>query len=381
MKVPPYIPDIFPGTVLEWFFWIFAAAWCIQMTYILFIFSRLGFHKEGKKSTSGEPVSVIICARNERENLLEFLPEIFNQNHPEFEVIVVNDASSDDTIDVLRAFSSQYPNLRVINIKENERFYYSKKYALTLGIKAAKYDTLLLTDADCKPASAEWISDMAASLSNGKQIVLGYGAHLKEKGLLNMLIRYDTFYTGLQYLSFCKSGLPYMGVGRNLAYKKELFFSNRGFAKHQHIQSGDDDLFINEVANRKNTSIAIRESAQTISVPKSSFRSWFRQKRRHLTTGPHYKFKDQIMLGLWMLSQVLFWVLGIALLISGAQFYTVLILMGSRILLQLIIFMLAMRKIGGVDLLLLSPLLEIFFIIFNPVIVLTNKMTKDKSWK
>ncbi len=385
MRVPNYLFDIPPIDGWEVVFYAFCFAALVQLIFIIFIFTRVGFHKRknGKPTSHAvhEPVSVVICARNERANLLEFLPAVLHQDYPDFEVVVVNDASSDDTIDVLRAYEHQYPHLSVKHIKENERFYYSKKYALTIGIKAAKNDIVLLTDADCKPSSPQWIREMVASLHQGKSIVLGYGAHMKTKGLLNKIIRYDTFYTGVQYLSLCKSGLPYMGVGRNLAYRKELFFENSGFASHQHIQSGDDDLFINEVADKKNTTIEISDEARTISIPHQSFRSWFRQKRRHLTTGPHYKARDKFVLGSWITSQIMFWILGIALLVVQHRLELVAIILGTRCLLQLVTFTLATRKIGGRDLVLLAPLLEIFFIIFNPVIVLSNTLVKDKSWR
>ena len=181
-----------------------------------------------------------------------------------------------------------------------------KKFALTLGIKAAKYDYLLLTDADCYPRDKDWISSMAKHFFN-KTIVLGYGAYEKHKGLLNKLVRFDTFQVAMQYFSYALIGKTYMGVGRNLAYKKSLFFDNKGFATHLHLPSGDDDLFIKEVATYNNTAISIEYSSHTLSVPKMNWKSWIRQKSRHLSTGIYYKNYHKLMLGSWTLSQILFW--------------------------------------------------------------------------
>lgn len=351
----------------------------VQLFYYLFYFSRLAFHKPKEYSENLEPVSIIICAKNERDNLLEFLPLYLNQNYPEFEVIVVNDHSVDDTEDVLKAFALQFKHLRVVNVPDNDRFFGSKKFALTLGIKAANYDKVLLTDADCKPTSEDWVQHMS-SYEKHKKIILGFGAYEKQKGLLNKLIRFETFYTALQYLSFAFAKVPYMGVGRNLAYHTELFFNNKGFASHQHILSGDDDLFVNEVANRNNTQVVVHPSAQTVSKPKQTFKAWFRQKRRHLTTGKHYRFKHKFMLGILQLTQYVFFLLFAMLMIKVQPMYLILAAFGLRLIIQLIFFKLTANKIGGSDLVIFSPLFELFFMIFNPIIVISNIISRKIKW-
>lgn len=364
--------------LLDYLIALYIVCFIIQLFYYLFIFSRLAFFKD-KPKPNQEPVSIIICAKNERDNLLEFLPKYLNQKYSQFEVIVVNDNSGDDTEDVLKAFALQNKHLKIVNVPDNDRFFGSKKFALTLGIKAAKYDRVLLSDADCYPASNEWLAKMSAYKKN-KKIVLGFGAYEKQKGLLNKLIRFETFYTALQYLSFAKAKMPYMGVGRNLAYHKELFFKNRGFASHQHILSGDDDLFINEVANRYNTQIVVDPKAHTISKPKNSYQKWVRQKKRHFSTGKHYKFKHKFMLGLLQISQLLFMLLFVALVVKVRPVYLILGVFVLRYLIQMLIFKLSTNKVGGKDLILLAPIFEVFFMVFNPIIVISNLFNKNTKW-
>ena len=364
---------------LDYVIAIYLGAFVVQLFYYLFIFSRLAFFKQKEENVNSDPVSVIICAKNERDNLLEFLPLYLNQDYPTFEVIVVNDNSIDDTEDVLKAYLLQFKHLKIVNVPDTDRFYGSKKFALTLGIKAAQYDSVLLTDADCKPASKNWIKAMS-HYSKSKSIVLGFGAYEKKKGLLNKLIRFETFYTALQYLSFAKAKLPYMGVGRNLAYQSEVFFKNKGFASHQHILSGDDDLFINEVANNRNTLIVVDQDAHTISNAKNTYKAWFRQKKRHFLTGKHYKFKHKFMLGLLQFSQMLFIVLFIGLVIKVRPVYLIVGVFVLRYLIQMLIFKLSANKIGGKDLIILSPLYELFFMVFNPILVLSNLIVKKTKW-
>jgi glycosyltransferase involved in cell wall biosynthesis len=379
MDVAELIKFIEFNSWLDYLIAIYLGSFIVQLFYYLFIFGRLAFYKIPQFRGKYSPVSVIICAKNERDNLLEFLPLYLKQEYSQFEIIVVNDNSVDDSVDVLKAFALQFKHLKIVNVPDTDRFYGSKKFALTLGIKAAQYDNVLLTDADCKPSSKNWIKYMS-QYSTKKSIVLGVGLYERKKGLLNKLIRFETFYTALQYLSLAQAKLPYMGVGRNLAYQSKLFFDNKGFASHQHILSGDDDLFINEVANKRNTQIVVHQDAHTISNAKNSYKDWFRQKKRHFLTGSHYKFKHKLMLGMLQFSQLVFIGLFVALVIMVRPVYLIVGVFVLRYLIQMLIFKLSANKIGGKDLIILAPLFEMFFMVFNPLLVISNLIVKKTKW-
>jgi len=266
----------------------------VLLFYYLFFFLKLN-KKSISKLDFYKPISIIICAKNEADNLKKCLPKIFKQDYPEFEVVVVNDQSSDATESILKKFKKFYPKLVIVTIDEHIKHWPGKKFALTLGIKTAKHEYLLLTDADCLPNSSNWAKQMSSNFNNS-EIVLGFGGYKKRKGLLNKIIRFDTFNVAKQYLSYALAGFTYMGVGRNMAYKKSLFFENKGFAKHLHIISGDDDLFIQEVSNNDNVSVEIVTNAHTTSTAIESWKDWIYQKRRHFTTAPLYKAKFKILL-------------------------------------------------------------------------------------
>lgn len=310
----------------------------IQLFYYLFFFLRVtSLSKKTQEGLVAEkpPVSVLICARNEAENLLKFLPQVLEQDYPDFEVIVVNDCSWDTTEEVLARLKEKYSNLYVTKINEDAKFSHGKKLALTIAIKAAKNEILLLTDADCVPASKNWISGMVQHFDDTTHIVLGYGGYSRSGGLLNLLIQFDTIFIALQYLTFARAGLPYMGVGRNLAYRKSLFFAAKGFASHYKLASGDDDLFINQVANRKNTRIEVQPDTFTWSVPGNTFKDWFHQKKRHFTTAAFYRFKHKALLLLEPLSRGVFYVALLGLLsIYPTLIYLIIIAFGARFLLQ-----------------------------------------------
>jgi len=367
----------------ELIFGAFACVTLLQLFYYFGIFGRFAFRKESSfpDNQKQEPVSVVICAKNEAQNLQKNIPLFFAQNYPEFQVVVVNDCSVDESEDILDEFEKKYPKLHVVNLKVDEIRDHDKKLALTLGIKGAKYDLLLLTDADCMPANENWIATMARNFDDRTEIVLGFGAFKKSDGLLNKLIRFDAFFVALQYLSYSIAKLTYMGVGRNLAYRKSLFFKHKGFASHYHIQSGDDDLFINGAATNKNTKIEFSRNSFTYSEPKKTFRTWVNQKRRHITTAKHYKGIHKFMLALFSFSSVLFYLSFIALLILRFQLYAVLTVFLLRMLSQMIIFRKSMVKLDQKDLWWLSFVYEILLMLFYPFIFVSNLFVKKHKWK
>jgi len=328
-----------------------------------------------------EPVSIIICARNEEDNLTEFLPKIFTQNYPEFEVIVVNDCSYDNTENVIDEYAKIFSNLKKVTIKEDGYYKTGKKFAVMVGIKGTKYNNLLFIDADCYPASEFWLKDMAKGFVNKKEIVLGYGAYKKESGFLNTLIRFDTFLIALNYLSAAVKGNAYMGVGRNLGYTKELFYKEKGFANHYHIQSGDDDLFINQATTAENTNIVISHNSITYSLGKDTFSNWKRQKQRHLTTAPLYNFstKRRIMLG--FMSQYLFHILFFSLLFFKTTFIIALIGFFIKVIFQLVIFNKASKKLNEKDLWKFAFVYEFILLVIYPILHISKLLHKPNKWK
>jgi len=274
---------------------VITACFLFQMWFIFARVCRLAFRKkkliDSNTSQFTQPVSVIICGKNESENLKQFLPLVLQQDYPEYQVVVVNDSSEDDSELILAKIKSEYPHLYYTSIPKDKKFSHGKKLAITVGVKAATHDYLIFTDADCKPISNQWLKEMASGFEpEGKEIVLGFGGYMKQKGFVNLLVRYDTFFTALQYMGFALSKKPYMGVGRNMAYKKELFMKNNGMKSHSKILSGDDDLFVKETATKNNVTIITNTNSQTISIPPETFKNWRLQKARHFTTTPYYKF-------------------------------------------------------------------------------------------
>ncbi|WP_299552761.1 glycosyltransferase [Seonamhaeicola sp.] len=369
-------------SLLDFIYYTFIVIVSIQVIIYLALFGRFSFSKPKKRSVKKLAVSVIICAKNEAENLKNFLPSIVSQEYPDFEIVLINDASHDNTLEVMEAFKRKHNNIKIVDVKNVEAFWGNKKYALTLGIKASENDYFLFTDADCKPLSKYWIREMSSYFSNQKSIVLGYGAYTKIKNsFLNKLVRFETLVTAIQYFSFAKSGLAYMGVGRNLAYTKKAFFSANGFINHIRVRSGDDDLFVNQIATTKNTAVCYTKRSMTTSNPKTAFKDWFKQKRRHVSTAKHYKLKHKILLTLIYCTQFLFWTLAIALFATLFNWQMVLALFLLRLITQYAVYWPSAKKLNETDVLWLLPFLEVFLIIAQLTIFINNLISKPNHWK
>ncbi len=348
----------------------------VQLFYYLFFFLRLAFYKKKTKQVNVEhPISVVICARDEAHNLANNLPGVLVQQYSTtHEIVLVNDNSEDETKYLLEEFKKSFKNLNPVLLSQEAKMINGKKFPLSIGIKSAKNETLLLTDADCVPASEHWMRLMQDGYDEGIEIVLGYGAYKKKPGLINKLIRFETFQTALQYFSYALAGMPYMGVGRNLSYKKEVFIRNKGFSSINQMPSGDDDLFINQVANKHNTAIVIDKDAHTLSEPKTSLHDWMNQKYRHYTTSKYYKLSHATLLAFYAISQFLVY----PILITAILFTKEYILLGSlwsiRMLVQGTILRSTMKKLNELD---LWP----WFILFDFWSIFYYLFTLPSVWK
>ena len=368
--------------IIKLLFYLFIVCTVVQLIYWWGVFFTLARYKETAENPKkkAEEVSIIICARNEEANLKKNLPLILNQNYRSFEVVVVNHNSTDQSTNVLGEYQGKFPYLRIVDFHNVNQFLAGKKKALEQGILTAKNKVLLLTDADCEPSSENWLSQMQNKLEGDKEIVLGFSPYRKKKGLLNLFIRYETIYAAIQYFSFALAKMPYMGVGRNLAYHKNLFAKANGFKSHEHITSGDDDLFINQVANSNNVAINLNEESFVLTEPKKTWRSFFRQKARHLTTGTAYKGKHQFFLALLSATHFGHYLLGGLLLFNSSSAWNAVILFYLvRITSVFVLQYFLLKKFKEIAMLKWIPFLDaifvIYYLVFAPYLFIGNRKT------
>lgn len=367
--------------VLDLLFYILFFIVAVNCGYYLY-FSKVNTSKIKPATQGNTPVSIIVCAKNEAENLRELVPLLITQDYPHFEIILVNDASTDDTMVVINEFVSQYRHVKAVDVINNETFWGNKKYALTLGIKTAVNDHLLFIDADCRPASPKWLTGMSGPVHDQTTIVLGYGGYEKvPKSLLNALIRYETALTAMQYLGYALRGNPYMGVGRNLAYTAKQFYDVNGFMSHMRIMGGDDDLFVNEAATAHNTAVALDPESFTISKPKETWSSWWIQKKRHVNTAKRYKKKHKMALGGFFLSQFLFLILAVLGFVFGTYWETILALVILRYVMVMVVMGGGLSRFRESELTPLIPLLEWILIFCQMGLFFSNTSREPKRWK
>lgn len=377
------------GLFLLWFF--FGVGIFIQVIYLLIIFGRTAFSKPQKAISDPqkeEGVTVLVSAHNEFKNLKTLIPKLFEQDYPTFDVMIVNDRSTDRTKRLLEEMMSIYPRLRSVTIKYTPSHVTAKKFAMTLGIKVSKNDVILLTDADCIPNSDQWIRKMTAPVrQEGKTFALGFSGYEKAKGFLNNWIQYETLLTALYYLSFGLWKAPFMGVGRNLCYRRSFFMEVKAFKGFWHVEGGDDDLFVNQYATGKNTAIVLDPEANTTSKPKVTFKEYMVQKKRHLHAGKYYRSEDKQKIGFFSLSHALFWLSGLGLLIyfgieqSWEQFLIVFGIILLRSVIVVRIFASASKKIQGTKAPKNSWMHDFLYLGYFWVLGTISHQAKDIQWK
>lgn len=361
-------------------FFIFLAVILTQIVYLVVFW--VAFSQKREELVSGSlPVSIIVCAHDEEQNLKELIPLLLDQDHPEFEVIVVDDRSNDGTFDWLLAEANKDHRLRMVHVNRLPLHVNGKKYGITLGIRAAKYEWLLFTDADCRPLGREWIKSMSKAFTDESKFVLGYSPYLKRPGVLNHFIRFESLITGIQYLAFALLNNPYMGVGRNLAYRRSLFMESKGFHDIISITGGDDDLFVNRHAKGGNTSVCMSAASQMSSIPQQTWGSFFRQKIRHLSVGKFYRFGHRVLLGLFSVTWMLTWFIGLFLLATSFNLYWITGALFIRTVLFSIVVHQASKKLEQPFMVAAVLPLDFIYAFYYLVTGLAASVTKKVRWK
>ncbi len=371
------------STLVPYILWALIAALIVLALYHFGAFIRLALKglRTDVEPDRSLPVSIIVCARDESVSLQQLIPLLMDQDHKEFEVVVVNDRSNDDTWEILQWMKPNFPRLNPVNIQADAKFSYGKKLALGVGIRSAKHPHVLLTDADCMPVSRDWVSTMSAGFRNGKQLVIGFSPYEKTGGLTNLVERFDGISKGVQYLSFARAGFPYMGTGRNLGYTKDTFLAVQGGTRsHTALMSGDDDLFVNEVARARNT-VAVSDGRSFMTTRGTpDMITWLRRKRRHYTTARHYRFIHQVLLTLLPMARAVMWAATVLLLVAGQWPWAV-----AALAIELCAFLPvrvgAMRRLGAGRIVWFTIPLEWLFLILEPALYFSTILIPPRRWK
>src|SRR5690625_4498133 len=350
--------------------------------FLLFLSFALSKKKDSATIENLPPISVLVYIKNNVENLESNLNAILEQDYPDFEIILINDSSTDDSLSIINEFQENNPHIpnHITDVHGNEMFWGSKKYALTLGIKRAKNNYLLFTDGHCKPLTNQWIREMSKGFQNNKQLVLGYSNYTKKKGLFNLFLRFDTLLNAIHYLSFAKAKMAYMGVGRNLAYTSKVYYDNSGFISHVKLPAGDDDLFVNEVAKKKNTGLVYNANAHVEATPLKNWEAWHNMRKNRAWTFRYYKTKHKIVLSTYFFSTVLFWLGAIAaFFLLNWQIASALV--AIRLIIQYISIGISAKKLQEKSLIAYIPLLE-FMLVFLQLNTLSFYIKKppNKKW-
>jgi cellulose synthase/poly-beta-1,6-N-acetylglucosamine synthase-like glycosyltransferase len=333
-------------------------------------------------STDRLSVSVVIVTHNEADALKKTLPYLLEQDYPDYEVVVVDYMSTDDTPFVLRVCSENYSNLKVVKFKEDVNMFRGKKYPLSIGIKSADGDIILLTEPDCRPKGFDWISEMVCGYMHGATLVLGYNILSSRKGLLNALERYDNLTYTASYAGSALLGNPYTATGRNLSYKRQYFFDRGGFISHYSFPDGADDIFVNQNANSSNTVVNLRDGAGVICESSNTFGEWRLRRLHRRTSRRFYPVKDKVLLAIYPLSQVLFLACLVLLFIDAfCPWQVPAIVLAVKIIWQIICSFFLAKKFKIKLLHFFSPFFEFYFLLADTFLALSTLRKKNTQWR
>ncbi len=365
--------------VLFWLLAAFALATLVQMLYSWVFFARLSFSKPKAKTRTQAPVSVVLNASNQGIDLEKNLPAFLGQDYPDFEVVVVIDNSDDGSDELLEDLAREHSNLKIVHLRQNLNWFSGRKFPLSLGIKSASNDLILLSDPGCRPESKNWISEMAAAYQADQEIVLGY-ASFATKSSINLWLRFTAFYDALFYLSMALSGRPFKGIGKNLSYSRQLFYANKGFSSHYTIRDGDDELFVNMTAKKTNTRIQVSEEAKLVQIKKVSFAKWLGSEKSRLRIRRFFKFRDRLLISTFSFSAFAFYGLFAALLILQAPLIPIFAIFALRFISMMLVFGFALKRLGEKKLLLLAPFFELFLIIIDAILWFLLLFKPKRKW-
>lgn len=353
-----------------------------QVLYYIIVYGRICFHKSPKEELEHFPsVSVVICAKDDAYNLERRLPFILEQQYPNFEVVVVNDASRDESEYVLRVLQEIYPNLNVVHLYENVNRFLGKKYPISIGIKSAKNEIILLTEADTQPCGYNWITEMVKGFEPKTQMVIGHSIYESKNTFISSLIQYEHQTSSMNYLGNAILKNPYMGTGKNLAFTKKMFFAVNGFIPQYNIPVGEDQVFVNKYAHSKNTKVVLTKDSISQTAPKEKYYEWMIQKKRNYRSLSFFKLKDKLTVSLMPITTVLLYsLIAISIIYKFPWQYAVMALI-IKYTIQIIIYFKTSRKLGTKQVAFLSPLYEIIFLPFNTIIRISSLLTKRDKWK
>ncbi len=354
----------------------------IQITYMLRYWTK-ALRRDGKndpqESVPEESVSVVICARDEEQGLRRSLPPLLNQDYPDYEVVVVDDCSADGTAEYLESLREEYPRLKISRLDIEARFRRGKKLALLIGIKGSSGSIILVTGAGSVPVSPDWIRLMASRIAGEREVVLGYGAYRAMPGLLNRYIRYESLMTAFQYLGMARAGKPYMGVGRNMGYRRPLFLSHNGFSRHYHIAAGDDTLFVNGVATDSNVACQTDPASHTRSEPATTTAAFLKQKIGNIKTLPFFKKGDRIRMAAEPATRFLFYSAAILIASFGYGWTIAAAAVAARSSLLIAIFAIGSKRFGEKGILLPLLIFDAIYPLLNGVIYFGTALRKRRK--
>ena len=355
----------------------------LELIYYYVIFARFSFHKKKKAvSIQQVPVSVIMVVKDAAGVLLKTLPRLLNQQYAQFEVVIVNDNSQDETKLLVLEYQQQYKNIKLVDLDSAVTTIRGKKFAISMGVRCASYEHLLFTDPECTPSSSHWLGKMAENFVGQTRIVLGYSTYQKRNNPFNRMLHFDTLLNAVEYFSLARIHSTYRGDFKNLAFTAPLFDKQRGFATHNHISYGEEDIFISRAATKNNTAIEFSPDAVTVLQRASNFRYWKDHKLGLFYTRKLNTFKNRFLLNGYAIINLLFYIaLTFAILFTLSDMILLIVTLSIaavRLISQYLVFGFAAKRLNEKQVIPCLLIYDLIFAILNPLYFISAQIHHDR---
>ena len=352
---------------------------CTLYVSLIILFS-IGLLRRLRSASPEQPnVSIIVPARNEAHNLDACLNALSAQTYPahQFEIIIVDDRSTDETANKIRAWQTKLSNLHGVSVEQQE-FDCPKKNALWQGIKQAHHDIVFTTDADCRPGP-NWLSSTIVQFASNIGMVIGH-APLIQEGKTQSLLSLQALIVSILAAGSAGIGFPLTCTGRNLAFRRQSFDEANGYSAIGHIIGGDDVLLMNQIIN--NTSWKIRFNADPKSyVPSAPHPDNLLDRQvRYQSKTIHYAIPTLILATAIYIFHAILLALPLAFFLSTQLLHTIGFCLITKIMADAVLLLLGAHKFKSLKLLMWFPVLEILIVPYIVIICALGTFSPFK-WK
>ena len=299
--------DIFSGLALSELvlLTVFGVLFLLRLLHLFLFTGRVLFRKKvDNNEAEKKPLSLILTIRNEEENLKNNLPKILSLENIDFEMVVVDDFSQDNSYLILGLLKDRYKRLTISALNQETKF--STKLALNIAIKATNNKWILTVPVSLAEVAAEWLDYISQATNNEKNVVIGYSTVARSKGFYNRLTRIENYFSYLKSTGYILNGIPFVYSVENVAFQKEKYFEIGGFGQKVTEHYANLELVINSFIRKKTTAVLFNKESSIRKTEVVKRADYFDLLKKSIRIESHLSSSKRVILFLIEFGKLLF---------------------------------------------------------------------------